>query len=138
MSIRSATSDDLGAMLTLADQKHTEYAQYAPTFWRKAVDGSTKQRAFFLSVLTKPNVIALVNEDNGSINGFLIASIIDAPPVYDPGSRVCLIDDFLNGTSIPYEIAQKKLVKTSWRRHRATHKRLARQVRKVENHFLKS
>jgi hypothetical protein len=27
--------------------------------------------------------------------GFLIATLIPAPPVYDPGGRTCLIDDFV-------------------------------------------
>lgn len=94
MPIRFATGDDLAAMIALADEKRTEYAQYAPTFWRKAADGPVKQHEFFRSLLTKPNVIALVREDDASIDGFVLASIIDAPPVYDPGTQVCVIDDF--------------------------------------------
>jgi hypothetical protein len=94
MSIRRATPDDVEAMISLADKKRTEYAEFAPTFWRKAVDGLSKQRLFFHTLLSNLNVIALVHEDNQGVNGFLIASLIDAPPVYDPGSQVCMIDDF--------------------------------------------
>ena len=94
MSIRSATDDDLDVMIALADEKRTEYAQYAPTFWRKAADGPVKQRAYFRGLLTQPNMIALVSEEDGAIDGFVLASIVDAPGVYDPGTQVCVIDDF--------------------------------------------
>jgi hypothetical protein len=111
MSIRFATAADLAAMLRLADNKRSQYMQYAPTFWRKAADGAAKQRSFFQSLLTKPNVIALVHEEQASVNGFLIASLIDAPPVYDPGSQVCLIDDFVVAddawATIGYKLLQR-------------------------------
>ena len=40
-------------------------------------------------------MIALVHESAGSIDGFVIAALMDAPPVYDPGGLTCLIDDFV-------------------------------------------
>lgn len=94
MPIRSATEDDLDAMIVLADEKRTEYAQYAPTFWRKAADGPIKQREYFRGLLAQPNLIALVSEADGTIDGFVLGAIVDAPPVYDPGTQVCVIDDF--------------------------------------------
>lgn len=94
MPIRPATDADLDAMLALADEKRTEYAQYASTFWCKAADGPLKQREHFRGLLTQPNIIALVSEADGAIAGFVLGSIVDAPPVYDPGTQVCVIDDF--------------------------------------------
>ncbi|HEY0603545.1 MAG TPA: hypothetical protein VGD58_11575 [Herpetosiphonaceae bacterium] len=94
MPIRIATEDDLDAMIALADEKRTEYAQYAPTFWRKAVDGPIKQREYFRGLLAQPNIIALVSDEDGTIDGLVLGSIVDAPPVYDPGTQVCVIDDF--------------------------------------------
>ena len=94
MAVRFAKADDVETLLKLADQKRTEYEHYVPNFWRKAVDGLEKQRSFFQDVLTKPNVLVLVSEENNLIDGFLIASIVKAPPVYDPQSEVCMIDDF--------------------------------------------
>ncbi|HEY0735498.1 MAG TPA: GNAT family N-acetyltransferase [Herpetosiphonaceae bacterium] len=94
MPIRIATEDDLDVMIALADEKRTEYAQYAPTFWRKAADGPSKQREYFCGLLTQPNIIALVSDEDGTIEGFVLGSIIAAPPVYDPGTQVCVIDDF--------------------------------------------
>jgi hypothetical protein len=40
-------------------------------------------------------VITLVSESSGAVTGFVIASIGDAPGVYNPGGRTCQIDDFV-------------------------------------------
>jgi predicted N-acetyltransferase YhbS len=94
MLIRLATLADVPSMIVLADAKRDEYALYAPTFWRKAPDGADKQAPYFAALLERGEVIALVHEDDSTITGFVIASITTAPPVYDPGGPVCLIDDF--------------------------------------------
>lgn len=94
MGTRPATPEDVPAMLSLAAQKRAEYERYAPTFWRRAADAEEKQKPFFESLLQKPNVIALVYESDGEICGFVIAWITSAPPVYNPGGKVCSIDDF--------------------------------------------
>lgn len=31
----------------------------------------------------------------GQVDGFVFARAMDAPPVYDPGGRTCLVDDFV-------------------------------------------
>jgi hypothetical protein len=36
----------------------------------------------------------LVGEDAGAFGGFIIAHLTEAPPVYAPGGKTCLIDDF--------------------------------------------
>jgi hypothetical protein len=43
--------------------------------------------------------ICLVNEHEDKITGYIIAKITAAPPVYDPGSLVCVIDDFAVASS---------------------------------------
>lgn len=99
MQIRPATEADVAAMVALSDARRTEYATYSPVFWRKAVDGAAKQAAFFTQrQLGDDNVITLVAEDNGTIQGFVMAGIHHAPPVYDPGGPVCSIDDFTVAT----------------------------------------
>jgi hypothetical protein len=45
--------------------------------------------------MDQDNVLTLISEDDGSTNGFLIATLIDAPPVFDPGGKSCMIDDFV-------------------------------------------
>jgi hypothetical protein len=45
-------------------------------------------------LLGEENTIALVYEQNNTLDGFLFARLLSAPPVYDPGGLTCLIDDF--------------------------------------------
>jgi GNAT superfamily N-acetyltransferase len=92
--IRSAETRDIPGMIELAARKREEYEKFAPTFWRRAEDGEERQIDFFEAQLERPNTICLVDEQGGTLGGFLIAGITEAPPVYSPGSRVCMIDDF--------------------------------------------
>jgi hypothetical protein len=39
-------------------------------------------------------VIFRVHEAGGVIDGFIVATLLPSPPVYDPGGPVCLVDDF--------------------------------------------
>ena len=94
MGIRMAVAADVPRMVELSEQKRTEYERYQPVFWRKADGAGEKQVPFFVAQLTKPNAIALVQEELGKINGFVIAVLVESPPVYDPGGLTCLIDDF--------------------------------------------
>jgi ribosomal protein S18 acetylase RimI-like enzyme len=95
MHIRKATDADLPAILELAATKRDEYAGYSPVFWRVANDAIEKQRSFFINQrMYNDEIITLVAERDGSIDGFIMAMIHTAPPVYDPGGPVCSIDDF--------------------------------------------
>lgn len=94
MSIRAATADDVSRMVELSDRTRTEYAQYSPVFWRKAEGASEKQYPFLQAQLERESNIVLVSEAAGGIDGFLIAGVVNAPPVYDPGGPVCMVDDF--------------------------------------------
>lgn len=94
MNIRVGTVDDIGRMVQLSDMKRTRYAECSPVFWRKAQGASEKQTLFFKAQLEKENNIVLVCEESGRVEGFVIASLTTAPPVYDPGGRVCVVDDF--------------------------------------------
>jgi hypothetical protein len=93
-SIRLARKEDVPAMVDLSERKRSEYQGYQPRFWRKAVDSREKQLPFFERLIESDRVIALVHEQSGSLNGFVIASLVEAPPVYDPGGKTCMIDDF--------------------------------------------
>lgn len=63
-------------------------------FWRKAEDSAEKQRAFLEQLLERDNVIGLVYERDGT-EGFVIGSLVPAPPVYEPGGLTCSVDDFV-------------------------------------------
>ena len=95
MNIRVATIDDVSKMVELSDSKRTQYAEYSPVFWRKAEGASETQALFFKAQLEKENNIVLVAEASGRIEGFVIATVHSAPPVYDPGGQVCSVDDFV-------------------------------------------
>ena len=61
---------------------------------RRAADAGEKQSAFFTRIIERDNVIALVAERLGDVAGFVIAVLVVAPPVYDPGGLTCMVDDF--------------------------------------------
>ena len=94
MDIRAAKDTDIPKMVAIAEAKRVEYERYSPVFWRKAADSAPKQEAFFRYLLTKSDIIALVAETGDTLSGFTIGTITSAPPVYNPGGPVCMVDDF--------------------------------------------
>src|SRR5438876_7264329 len=82
-------------MVDLSEQKRIQYQSYQPTFWRKAAGSREQQVPHFERVVSSDRVIALVHESAGSIDGFVIAALVEAPPVYDPGGLTSVIDDFV-------------------------------------------
>jgi len=94
MNIRRATEADIPRMVATSEAKRVEYKGYSPVFWRKAPDSSPKQELFFQRLLTGTEVIALVAETGTTLLGFIIGAVTTAPPVYNPGGPVCIVDDF--------------------------------------------
>ncbi len=92
--IRAATGPDVPGMVALSEQARSRLMTYLPTFWRKAEHAAAAQTEFFTDLLTKDQTILRVHDTTVGIDGFIIAMLIDAPPVYDPGGLTCLIDDF--------------------------------------------
>lgn len=92
--IRHATNADLDAILDLCELKRLEYQNYQPVFWRKAPDSRQRQLPFLQAQLSRENVIALVHEREGSVDGFIIAVIVPTPPVYAAGGPTCSVDDY--------------------------------------------
>jgi GNAT superfamily N-acetyltransferase len=96
MAIRVARLDDVEAMVDLADRKRQEYASHAPRFHRPAADAKQRHRPWLTSLVEKDDVCTLVSESGTRrVDGFVIASLVPAPPVYDPGGLTCLVDDFV-------------------------------------------
>ena len=93
--IRDSSEVEIPQMTLLADRKRSEYEQYAPTFWRAAKDAAQKQAPYFHDQLGEKDTICLVAEHEDQVRGFLIAKVVTAPPVYDPGTLVGMIDDFV-------------------------------------------
>jgi GNAT superfamily N-acetyltransferase len=94
MHIRRTIEADIPNMVALAETKRVEYEGYSPVFWRKAPDSSPKQERYLQSFLTGPDVIALVAQVGDRLAGFAIGALTTAPPVYNPGGPVCIVDDF--------------------------------------------
>jgi GNAT superfamily N-acetyltransferase len=82
-------------MLELAEEKRRLYETYQPRLWRSSPNARSAQAAFFKMLISNiSDSIVLVYEDAGVFHGFIIAKVTEAPPVYAPGGRTCLIDDF--------------------------------------------
>jgi hypothetical protein len=95
MQIRRATAADIPRMVAIAEVKRVEYEGYSPVFWRKAPDASPKHEVFLQRLLTETDVIPLVAETEAILLGFIIGVVTTAPPVYNPGGPVCIVDDFM-------------------------------------------
>ena len=117
--IRKATQEDVPAMVELAEQRRVQYQQYQPTFWRKAADSREKHTPFLSKLVQDERVVALVSERNGVIDGFLIATLVPAPPVYDPGGKTCNIDDFCVAGDSDWEQLGKALLDEAMREMKA-------------------
>jgi hypothetical protein len=92
--VRVADVADLEKILVIADRRRRQYASYQPQFWNPAPDALDKQRAYFGSLLDDPETLFAVSISADQVDGFIIARLVPAPPVYDPGGATCLVDDF--------------------------------------------
>ncbi len=93
-NVRQATVNDIETMVQLSEEDRLERERMDPEFFRKAERSVEAQKAYFRWLLPQNHVIALVHETADVIDGFTIATLITAPPVYDPGGQTVLIDDF--------------------------------------------
>ncbi|HEU5379590.1 MAG TPA: hypothetical protein VFV38_29555 [Ktedonobacteraceae bacterium] len=111
MSIRRAEDRDVAAIVELAEQRRLQYQSYQPTFWRKAEDSREKHLPFLKSLLQHEDVIILVHESMDSIDGFILATFVAAPPVYHPGGPTCSVDDFCVASGGLWESVGQELLK---------------------------
>lgn len=93
--VRIADADDVEACVQLAEARRALYETFEPRFWRRAANSAEMSRLWFAHLFGKDDVLALVADRGGEISGFLIAQPTPSPPVYDPGGRTVLIDDFV-------------------------------------------
>lgn len=95
MPIRQATAADIPRILALLQQRREAYQHYAPTFWRIADRAVEKHESFIRRLVHDDDVLSIVHEAHDRVDGVLIATTMNAPPVYDPGGKVCMIDDYV-------------------------------------------
>lgn len=115
LTIRKATQDDVPIMVELAEQRRVQYQHYQPRFWRKAADSREKHAPFLCKLVQDEHVVVLVSESSGTVNGFLIATLVPAPPVYDTGGMTCSIDDFWVADGLGWEQSGKALLDEAMR-----------------------
>jgi GNAT superfamily N-acetyltransferase len=118
MTIRKAIEADVPQMVELSKLKRAEYGKYQPVFWKKAKDSREKQTLLFKDRLKRDQVIALVEEDQGTIRGFILAKLVGAPPVYDPGGHTCFADDFVVGEGQDWKEVGRGLLEEARRQSR--------------------
>jgi len=94
MTIRPAIKTDLPAMVALIETYRRRLQTWRPVFWKKAGGSAELSMLWFGHLMNQGNVLTLISEQDGKANGFLIASLIDAPPVYDIPGKACMIDDY--------------------------------------------
>lgn len=80
---------------SLAAQKRHQYEGYQPVFHKENTEALEAHSLFLKDILSKENFIVLVHETDGRVDGFIVGSIVSAPPVYDPGGKICFVDDFM-------------------------------------------
>lgn len=94
MTPRPALESDLDAMVALAAIKRAQYQAWQPVFHRIAADADAKQRLFLKDQLSNPQMLFLVLELNGALRAWVNLRLVPAPPVYEPGGKIGLVDDF--------------------------------------------
>lgn len=121
MGAREATPADVEWMVELADSKRREYEPHAPVFQRPATNAKQAHRLWLSKLVKNPAVGTFVHEDtHGDVDGFVIITTAEAPPVYDPGGLSSLIDDFTVSSPDKWRTAGTTLLHaaTTWARER--------------------
>lgn len=94
MTVRMASAGDVQAMAALIEAKRLMLEGFEPVMWRPSEVAAKITPQFFTHQVGQPNVIARVAEDGGRFLGFVMGALQDPPPVYAPGGKTVLIDDF--------------------------------------------
>jgi len=92
--IRAANHSDLETIVHLAGLKRARYEAWQPVFHKRAHDAEKTHHVYLAGQIGQPNVLFLVSEEAGKVNGFLLGALVGAPPVYAPGGIVLMVDDF--------------------------------------------
>jgi GNAT superfamily N-acetyltransferase len=94
VNIRVATAGDVQAMAQLIAIKRRQLEYFEPVMWRPSEAAAQMTLSFFTHQVVQPNAIARVAEVGGRFVGFIIGGLQDAPPVFSPGGKTVIIDDF--------------------------------------------
>jgi hypothetical protein len=93
--IRGAEVSDVATIAELARARRLEYAKAQPMFWNPAADAVERHQQFLAELIERADVVSLVAVDAApELQGYLFATLVPAPPVYNPGGPTGSIDDF--------------------------------------------
>lgn len=96
MTVREAGLYDVEQMVSLTQAYRARQQEWQPKFWRTAPEAADLSRTWFAFLIDQGEAGMFVNQiDDTTLDGFLIATVIDAPPVYAPGGKSCIIDDYV-------------------------------------------
>ncbi len=95
LSIRRAQAGDVDTMVRLVAMKRAELERHEPVMWRRSRDADEMTRAFYRHQVEESTVILLAAEIEGRVAGFINGVLQNAPPVYDPGGKALMVDDFV-------------------------------------------
>jgi len=94
MQVRSATTEDVPACIAIIQPYRARLAGYEPFFWNPAANAAAMSTMWFAHLFTTADV-AIVAEEDGAVVGFLIATHVPSPPIFDIPGKTALIDDFM-------------------------------------------
>ena len=95
VAVRAAKSDDIPKIVELCEAERRRYEVGYANFYAVAPDYAQKKTESVAQLIDSDNALALVHETGGQIDGLILGRLVNAPPVYNPGGMVCLIEDFL-------------------------------------------
>jgi GNAT superfamily N-acetyltransferase len=83
----------MAACAAMAEARRVRYAAFEPVFGRRKPGSEAMSAQWFAHLLSRPETVFLMAEWGGSPTGFLIASPVPTPPVFDAGPTA-VVDDF--------------------------------------------
>ena len=111
LSVRKGKQGDVVAMADLLTRQRERYEKFAPVVWRLTKDHRGKTRQFLRWKILDPRSVVLVCEKDSSIEGFLIAALVQTPPVYNPGGPTAMVDDFCIGEGGDWDTTGRALLR---------------------------
>jgi len=92
MVVRKAASGDIAACVEMLTAYRMRLFAWNSRFWNPSALAVPMTQALLAHLVDQAETFLVAERDG--IDGFLIATPIASPPVYDPGGPCVLVDDF--------------------------------------------